>query len=256
MMRERPPLLAALVAYLVWGAITVFGPLALPAPGAAAAGEGVYGALALRPGWHFLAAALFALLAAWLLTGGSGLSPPHPPARWAVLGWPLTLIPVLVAAALLIAPGVPRAFGVLALNTAFIALSEELMFRRVLFETFRRAGGDRGAILRSSLLFGAVHLANLPLTGSLGVTLMQAVAAAMSGVFFAVIVLRTGSLLPAVLYHFLWNLATLMLSGAIAGAAAGPKSADFPGLLVPLLLVLPNFLQALSSLRALPGKRG
>ena len=46
----------------------------------------------------------------------------------------------------------------------------------------------------------------------------QAVAAAMSGLLFIAIRLRTGSLIPAMAYHALWDFGTLLLVAQVMAA--------------------------------------
>lgn len=78
----------------------------------------------------------------------------------------------------------------------------------------------------------------------------------MSGLIFIAIVIRTGSLWPAIIYHFLWD-CMLFLMGTASPArpegAADPEiEAAIAGggaVLIPLLIALPNFLCALVLLR-------
>ena len=80
----------------------------------------------------------------------------------------------------------------------------------------------------------------------------------MSGTLFIAIRLRTGSLYPAIAFHALWDFGSLMAvarvlaignaNGTVSrlGGAGNPSRAT---LLLPIGLLLPNFLYALFLLR-------
>lgn len=75
----------------------------------------------------------------------------------------------------------------------FPSFVEEFSFRGVLLSTFRRHG-DLLALLCSALLFGLLHM-----------NPVQIPFATILGLGFALIALRTGSLLPAMIVHFINN---------------------------------------------------
>jgi uncharacterized protein len=114
------------------------------------------------------------------------------------------------------------------------------------------------AILITTLLFGLVHLLNARVLGNVEAAASQAVAAAMSGLLFIAIRVRIGSIIPAMVYHALWDFGTLMglamvtmaLAAADASGSAVSTAAPPPGLLLAaIVLLLPNFLYALFLLR-------
>ena len=147
--------------------------------------------------------------------------------------------------------GLPPAATMLfiALNTALVGLSEEWMFRGVLFQGLRSRLAMWPAILLTSLLFGAVHILNVIVTGHLGEAIVQAVAAFMSGMLLIALLIRTGSIWVPIVYHALWDLGTFV-SSATRPADATPL--DFGHgwtWALPMLIVLPNFLFALFLLR-------
>ncbi len=133
------------------------------------------------------------------------------------------------------------------------------MFRGVLFSALSTRLRLWLAIAVTTVLFGSVHLLNFLVIGDLPITVTQAIAAAMSGTLFIAIRLRTGSLYPAIAFHALWDFGTLMavakvlsMPGASGGAAMGAAAGGSPGvatLLLPIGLLLPNFLYALFLLR-------
>jgi membrane protease YdiL (CAAX protease family) len=136
-----------------------------------------------------------------------------------------------------------------AANTALVGLSEEWMFRGVLFQGLRSRFAIWPAIILSSVLFGSVHILNVLVTGSLSDSLLQAVTAAMSGLMFVALLIRTGSLWVPIIYHALWDLGTFAISAGADKFAGNAPEASGLMLLIPPALVLPNFLYALYLLR-------
>jgi sodium transport system permease protein len=95
------------------------------------------------------------------------------------------------------------------LAVAFVpAVCEELLFRGVLLPALLTRQPATTAILVSAGLFGALHIA--PTTDG-GVTLYQVPQALLVGLALAVLRLRSGSLLPGILAHTLYNATTFAL---------------------------------------------
>lgn len=91
-------------------------------------------------------------------------------------------------------------FLIMTLVTAIApAFAEEFLFRGVILGKLRKYG-DTFAILISSLLFGLMH-------GNL----VQIPFAFIGGVFFAFVTVKTNSMLPAMIIHFLNNLSSCLL---------------------------------------------
>jgi hypothetical protein len=221
--------------------------------------SGLIGALTDGPQWGILFAALFVTgLAALCRWGDLGLRP-LVSARTLLLLW-LPAIYLLVFAALDVVAGPPPLAMVvfLVLNVAVGAFSEEMMFRGVLLGALRTRLRPVAATVISCALFGVAHLVNAAVFGSLPLAAAQAVAAAMSGFVFTAIRLRTGSLIPAIIYHALWDFCSLMAVARILGSsgtmATGSTNISIDGpslpmLIAPIVLLLPNFLYALFLLR-------
>ena len=135
------------------------------------------------------------------------------------------------------------------MNTMLVGLSEEWMFRGVLFQGLRSRLAMWPAILLTSALFGAVHVMNVVTTGQLGEAIVQAAAAFMSGMVLIALLIRTGSIWVPIVYHALWDFGTFVISAG--SAARGPPIDVAQGWnwTIPMLMVLPNFLFALYLLR-------
>ncbi|QPM92214.1 CPBP family intramembrane glutamic endopeptidase [Pseudooceanicola algae] len=157
----------------------------------------------------------------------------------------------------------PRAIGMIALNTFFVGLSEELMFRGVLFPALRSRMRIWPAIWLSSVIFGLAHVSNIAITGSLAVAGAQALAATCSALVFMALLLRTGSLWPCILFHAAWDFSLILLTVSAPEQESPTAVADINPLLLlaPVLLILPNALYALWMMRhagtdRLPGDPG
>ena len=80
-------------------------------------------------------------------------------------------------------------------------IAEELMFRGYILDSIRRIHGDWPAIIGSAILFGLVHI-NPFLVGQ----------AFIGAVIYGWIRIRTGSLLPSIACHMMWNIMALSVT--------------------------------------------
>lgn len=236
--------------YVIWIAITVFGGQLL------LGGElgSLEALVANGVGWHFIAA-IAVLLVAIVACRWKDMAFVAPHSLVRTLWFPVLFL-CLIATVMLLT-GVPPigVVGFVALNTALVGFSEEVMFRGVIYRALEERMSVWPAIILTSLAFGAVHVANVLITGDLQAAALQAVAATMSGFIFMAIVIRTGSIWPAIVYHALWDF-VLFIAGAAnepTADAAQAASEALPGtpwaIALPLALALPNFLCALVLLR-------
>ena len=100
-------------------------------------------------------------------------------------------------------------WGSSSIDIAFLFLSvaivtpiaEELFFRGYVLDAINRKHGDWTAIIWSAVLFGLVHVDPF--------TMGQAF---MGGIIYGWIRMRTGSLLPAIACHMMWNMLALVLT--------------------------------------------
>lgn len=246
-------LLVSIVVLMLWAAATMFGAQVL------AGGEEIsLDSLVQRGiGWQFVAAIAILLGAIALFRWRDiGFTAPHDLFR--ILWFPGLYL--VLFAALIVLFGLPpeRVAGLVFINTMMVGFSEEVMFRGVLLRALLERMSMWAAIGLNMVLFGAVHAFNGFITGDFGAAALQSLAAAMSGLVFIAIVLRTGSIWPAIVYHGLWDCALFLIglaakgSGESAGGAADALPAY--GALLPLALNLPNFLFALFVLRKVGGR--
>ncbi len=236
----------SLAAFVGWLLITVVG-------GRMHTGEApLLQAVTRGLGWPFLLAALFLLALVvrqqWRDVGLNQL----PSGRSLLLTW-LPMLYIVAGLGLSVVFGLPPA-GVLAwilFNTFLVGLSEELMFRGVLLQAFRRTVSIWQAVWLTTLAFGAIHILNVFMTGDLRTAVMQAAAAGSSGLLFIALRLRTGSLWTGIVVHGLWDFATFTVPASRSVesqtvASGGPMTLMT---FMPMLLVLPNALYGLWLMR-------
>lgn len=96
--------------------------------------------------------------------------------------------------------------AVLSLEAGFC---EEMMVRAIpLGNTLwhrKSAGQMLWLAVYSSFFFGLLHLGNVMMSGDFAITGGQVVAAMFAGLYFAAVYLRSGSIIPGIVAHTLWD---------------------------------------------------
>lgn len=143
-----------------------------------------------------------------------------------------TIIGIIAAAGAYTVTGARLPNGLWAALTlwVFIAVSEEIGFRAVIFRLVEERAGSGIALLISAIIFGALHLTNedASLAGVAGIALG-------SGIFYAAVFMITRRLWTVIGLHFAWN----FVEGSFYGVPV--SGYDFDGILVSSL-VGPNWL--------------
>jgi membrane protease YdiL (CAAX protease family) len=199
-------------------------------------------------GRQFVVACAVLIVAALVLRWGDlGFGPPRP-GRSVLLGW-LHLLFIGGFIAVAVAGGLPPATVVLfvLVNTMLVGFSEEVMFRGFLLSAFQGVMGVWPAVILTSVMFGSVHVLNGFVTGAWGAAGLQAMMAGLSGLAFAAIRVRTGSLWPGIVLHGLWDFGLFLLGRSVQQPGEAPVAAAQS--LMPALLVLPFALYAIWLLR-------
>ncbi len=247
-------LVVALVAFVVWVLITVFG-------GNFKTGgeQSLVDVIQSGIGWTWAAAAAFILaVVLWQGWRDVGLNRGTDAKGWLLAWLPMLYIAGGFAAAVLF--GLPPVTVVLlvAFNTLLVGFSEELMLRGAILQAFRHTTSIWPAVLATSLLFGSMHSLNVFVTGDLKAALIQSLAAFLSGLMFIALRLRTGTLWVPIVVHALWDFATFMLAasvqhigshGGLPAEATTPSGGTSLAELTPVLLVLPNAIYGLWLMR-------
>ena len=247
-MQSGIPIVArALATYVAWIVIGVGG-AALLTGGKTPLDELV----SHRIGLQFVASCL--LLIATIRFAGwpvLGFVKPQQEGWWKLLWLPAAYIAVFVVLAVKQGLASPAVIGFVLVNTAMVGFSEETMFRGILFQAFRKAMPIWPAIALSTILFGAVHVLNGFITGDFTAAFFQSLAAAMSGLLFAAILIRSGWIWPPIVVHALWDFTIFMMANQDKAPAA-PASPSGSTWVAHVLFVLPSFVYALFLLRRIP----
>ncbi|MCC6496117.1 MAG: CPBP family intramembrane metalloprotease [Propionibacteriaceae bacterium] len=119
-----------------------------------------------------------------------------------------------------------------------VGFIEELLFRGFLLRALRVRGNLIRAIVVSGVTFGVGHIVNLLRGYAVADQGLQLVAAALIGTALAYCVVLTGSILPGVAFHALFN-----LSGTITNHSTGADLATVGVIAVVMIAYLP-FLHA------------
>ncbi|MBC45147.1 MAG: hypothetical protein CMO08_05020 [Thalassospira sp.] len=233
--------------YIVWVLITLLGAKWLLGGEEAALIELVKNGI----GWQFVGGVALLVAAIFVFKWQDlQFSLPHSVGR--VMWFPVLILAALSSMIFVTGLPEPRIIFFIALNTLLVGASEEIMFRGVLFRAFLTTCKLWPAIILTTVLFGAVHVLNGFNTGEWGMAATQAVTASMSGLLFIAIVIRTGSLWSAIVYHFLWDCSLFLMNAAHEPAAANTVNEAvtlIPALALLILIALPNFLCGLFLLR-------
>jgi len=236
----------ALLTYVAWALVTVFGMRWASDGSKKPLLEGVTHGIS----WNLvMAIAVLAVATAVMRWRDLKFVAPRPRLSLGILWFPALYLAVFALLPALL--GLPPAGTLLfiAINTALVGLSEEWMFRGVLFQGLRSRLALWPAMLLTSALFGAVHVLNVFVTGQLLEAAVQAVAAFLSGLLLMALLVRTGSIWVPIAYHALWDFGTFVASSTRPADAAPADFAQGWTWALPMLVVLPNALFGLFLLR-------
>jgi membrane protease YdiL (CAAX protease family) len=100
------------------------------------------------------------------------------------------------------------------------SILEEFIFRGIILVVFLNKYSSIKAILYSAISFGFIHLLNLANDKEMIWVLGQVIYNAIAGLFYGYLFLRTKSLLPVVLIHYLNNLFIGTVTGYIQSNAS------------------------------------
>lgn len=236
----------SLVAYVVWSAITLLAMHWL-VPGE----HSLLASVCNGVGWNFVLAILF-LVTLTRINRWSDLAFVRPASLRSlrILWFPALYLMVFFGLAA--TKGISLTSSQIlfvVINTLMVGLSEEFMFRGVLFRALRSRLYLWPAILLTSVLFGGVHVFNVFITGQLIDATAQALSAMMSGFIFVALLLRTGSLWVPIVYHGLFDMSIFLATSGAGEAAAGAEASTLVRFLAPMALDIPNLLCALFLLR-------
>ena len=123
------------------------------------------------------------------------------------------------------------------------SIPEEAVWRGVVLAAFLRIYDQRKSIIFSSLVFGALHIFAVLNGYSLLWVVGNVVWAAILGLFYGYVTLKTGSLLPAMIVHYLGNLLVAAINAYIQANASVQEVAVYGivftfGIIPTILMIL------------------
>ena len=112
----------------------------------------------------------------------------------------------------------PEKLPVWILISLLVAINEETLFRGLMLRGLMKSLRPMTAVVLSSLAFGGLHFLNMEAGGAPEFVAAQMVSAAGFGCVASAITLRSGSILPALLFHFLMDAVGLAALGGFEEA--------------------------------------
>ena len=206
---KRNPWTISLVVFIIWF-IIVIGGERLQAGGTASLEALVSGSIL----WSLVLVLLFLFLVVvyfkwWQRVGIKG------PDNWRDLRllW-LPVITLILIWMLVESSGFPthQAFRFILINTLLVGISEELMFRGILFFGASSKYGWWRAVWITALIFGLIHSLDGLITGNFTAALLQALLTFLFGVWMAAVRLRLNTIIPLIILHWLWDFGVLSLA--------------------------------------------
>jgi membrane protease YdiL (CAAX protease family) len=124
-----------------------------------------------------------------------------------------------------------------------ISIFEEITYRGVVLAIFLRFYSQPKAIIFSAIVFGLMHIFTILEGRPLIWTAGQVVWAAISGLFYGYVTIKTNSLLPAMIVHYLGNLFIAAINAYIQNNASVPAQAIYGvvftlGIIPTILMIL------------------
>lgn len=247
-------LIISLVIFLIWVVILVIAPDLLIKKGPetldSSVAQDVSIPLILAPVFLLIAVAV---LGWWREVGIKKVGS----SRSLLITWfPLLFILGFITITIIVGLPANSTITIVLVNTILVGISEELMFRGFMLYGALTKFKIWTAIIFTTLIFGSVHFLNGFTTGDFKEAAIQAVTAAMAGIWFTAIRFRTKSIIPGMVIHGLWDGAltvmTLSMRSMIAQSPdSSTVSTPFAALLLPILFDLPLFLYSLWLMRGI-----
>jgi membrane protease YdiL (CAAX protease family) len=135
--------------------------------------------------------------------------------NWVAYTW--IMIPIFIVLGISIAMTFKPtwAFFLPFVATLFVGIAEELAFRKVMFGALLKRSAEKGGfvvkpVLISAVVFSLLHAVNILGGQSVSAVGMQLLLTFLAGIVFAVVYMRTQSLLAIIVFHWLWDALTFM----------------------------------------------
>ncbi|MDM5317248.1 CPBP family intramembrane metalloprotease [Fictibacillus sp. b24] len=142
---------------------------------------------------------------------GNGLAKPVSKKEW-LLWIPPLILPIYIFLSLGFHVSDPSKMIILIVSALCVAVNEEVIFRGALVKGFLRFG-TMVTLFVPSILFGLIHLGNILVGGDVKFGVFQALWTTAAGIAYTALVLRNGSILPAIGFHFILDLTEYFATG-------------------------------------------
>jgi len=120
--------------------------------------------------------------------------------------WPPALVLIFLLQTVIFTGLPPTSVLMLVIvNTLMVGISEELMFRGILFHGASSSFGIWRAVWITAIIFGSVHTLNGLITGDFRASIVQAFFAATFGIWVVALRVRLDAILPVIVIHWLWD---------------------------------------------------
>jgi len=133
-----------------------------------------------------------------------------------------------------------KLISLVGITTLFVGFSEELMFRGIVLHAFLKTHNKTVAVIISSISFSLLHSVNM--FGGLDVyqMMMQLVLTLLFGLFFALILLRIKSIIPLMIFHWLWDFS--IIGGSVISPANEVANFASVNFIIEIVLVIALFI--------------
>lgn len=138
-----------------------------------------------------------------------------------LLWLPALALLILLLIVLLIGLPPAQVLVIVIINTLLVGISEEFMFRGVLFHGASSSFSVWRTVWITTILFGLVHALNGFITGNFIAGVVQSLMAGMFGVWIVALRIRLKTIIPLIIIHWLWD-CLLFLSSFLGGLVALP----------------------------------
>lgn len=140
-------------------------------------------------------------------------------------------------------------------NTFFVGISEELMFRGILLGSLIRKYSFWTSILIISILFGSTHILNGFTTGDFVHAFQQAFFATFSGFLFVAIRVKTQSIIPAIIVHWLWDMVVFFIMSLFSKDLTDFSTSTMEEQIITVLLLASPFIFGITGIIQLLNKK-
>lgn len=127
--------------------------------------------------------------------------------------WPPALVLIFLLMTVTFT-GLPltRVLTLVIINTLMVGISEELMFRGILFHGASASFGIWRAVWITAIIFGSIHTLNGLITGDFIASTFQAFFASTFGIWAVALRVRVDAILPVIVIHWLWDCLAFLTS--------------------------------------------